>query len=403
MSEGGRRGGCPRCFRIVRPIAHATTDAAAFIERFANAVAVRTTLAVALCLSACTRAPTTASALAVRQVWERYLASRNGQFAANAGTPSALWSASEQAQWPMYDLAGFYVPDKSVPDVVSVTPVDPAVDSAYQIVTRFWPAGTAPRDSSKNPVLTMTVYARREGGRWVLANALPFRTHTWIRETRGRIHYRVAPALRFDTSKAANAARFVDSLATAFDVPAPEHIDYYVAESVDQAMDILGVVVPERFGAAGGFAKPVNLQVFSGIPAIGENYRHELAHVVLLPVVQGASMSLLASEGVPTRFGGTAGRDYAGSVRHLDAVLRTQPQLDLNAMVFDQSVSAELRNAAGAVLAQMVNEAGGVDALRVYLRTPSGRMRAELERLLQRPWLTIVDEWRQRVGQIAAT
>jgi hypothetical protein len=163
------------------------------------------------------------------------------------------------------------------------------------------------------------------------------------------------------------------------------------------------VVVPERFGAAGGFAKPVNLQVFSGIPALGENYRHELAHVVLLPILRDAPTTLLASEGVPTWFGGTAGRDYAGSVRHLDAALRTQPQLDLNAMVFDQSVSAELRNAAGAVLAQMVNEAGGVDALRAYLRTPSGRMRAELERLLQRPWPTIVDAWRRHVQRIAAS
>jgi hypothetical protein len=46
----------------------------------------------------------------------------------------------------------------------------------------------------------------------------------------------------------------------AFGVQAPERIDYYVAESVDQAMEILGLVVPERLGAAGGFAKPANFQ-----------------------------------------------------------------------------------------------------------------------------------------------
>jgi hypothetical protein len=249
----------------------------------------------------------------------------------------------------------------------------------------------------------MTVYARREGGRWVLANALPFRTHTWLRETRGRIRYRVAPALRFDASRATRAAAFVDSLAAAFGVPASERIDYYVAESVDQAMEILGVVVPERFGAAGGFAKPVNAQVFSGIPALGEEYRHELAHVVLSPILRDAPTTLLASEGVPTWFGGTAGRDYQGSVRHLDSLLRTQPQLDLNQIVFDMGVSAEIRNAAGAVLAEMLHEVGGVDALRVYLRTPVGRMRTELERVLRRPWPAIVDDWRRRVGQIAAT
>ena len=66
----------------------------------------------------------------------------------------------------MYDLAGFYVPDQAIPDVVSVTPVNPAVDTAYRIVTRFWPAGSVARDTAATPVLTMRVYARREGAHW---------------------------------------------------------------------------------------------------------------------------------------------------------------------------------------------------------------------------------------------
>jgi hypothetical protein len=127
-----------------------------------------------------------------------YLASKNGQFAAHAGTPSPHWSASEQTQWPMYDLAGFYLPDQAVPEVVRVTPVNAAVDSAYEIETRFWPAAATPRDSSTAPVLTMTVYARREGARWVLANALPYRTQAWRREQRGPHQLsRGAPRWRF--------------------------------------------------------------------------------------------------------------------------------------------------------------------------------------------------------------
>lgn len=353
--------------------------------------------------SACAAAPTKASELAVRRVWDEYLVSRKGQFAANAGTPSPLWSAPEQAQWPMYDLAGFYLPDQAVPEVLSVTAVNAAVDSAYQIVTRFWPDGTTPRDSSTRPVLTITVYARREDGRWVLANALPFRTSTWVRETRGRVTYRIAPALRFDATKAVRAAAFVDSLATAFGVAAPPRIDYYVTESVDQALEILGVVMPERFGGAGGFAKPVNFQVFSGIPALGEEYRHEIAHVVLLPIIRGSSTSLLASEGVPTWFGGTAGRDFQGSVRHLASRLIAEPRLNLDKIVDDMGVASDIRNAAGAVLAQMVHEVGGVDAVREYLRTPGRGIRQVLERLLRRPWSTVVEDWRQRVDRIAAT
>lgn len=361
------------------------------------------TLLLAAGLASCVGPPSAASELAVRQLWDAYLASKDGQFAANAGTPSPLWSAAEQAKWPMYDLAGFYITNHAIPDVLSVTPVNAAVDSAYQIVTRFLPAGSVAGDTSVTPLLTMTVYARREGRRWVLANALPFRTSDWSRETRGRIAYRVAPALHFDAVKAARAAAFVDSLATAFAVQAPTRIDYYVAESVDQALEVLGVIVPERYGPAGGFAKPVNLQVFSGIPALGEDYRHELAHVVLLPIIRGSSTSLLASEGVPTWVGGTAGRDYKESVRHLASLLRADPHVDLDAIITDLGLSSEIRNAAGAVLAEMLNDSGGVDAVRAYLQT-SGTprtMQETLERLLQRPWPGIVEEWRRRVDAIA--
>lgn len=355
-------------------------------------------------MGACTRAPTQESEYTVRRIWADYLASKHGQYAANAGTPSSLWSAGEQTQWPMYDLAGFYVPDQAVPEVISVTPVNAAADTAYQIVTRFWASDATSRDSTTAPVLTMTVYARRDGGQWVLANALPFQTHAWRRETRGRIHYRVAPALRFDAARAELAARFVDSLAAVFKLPPPPRIDYYVAESVDQAMEILGAAVPQRFGAAGGFAKPVNGQVFSGIPALGENYRHELAHVVLLPIVRDGNTSLLASEGVPTWFGGTAGRDYEQSVRHLASLLRLQPTLTLDTIVNRMSVPADIRNAAGAVLAEMVHESGGVDAVREYLQTPGNpvAIRAVLTRRAGQPWPAIVEAWQRRVDRIAA-
>lgn len=352
--------------------------------------------------SACVGPPTPDSERAVRELWTEYLASKQGRFAANATAPTSLWSAAERKRWPLYDLASLYLPDHALPEVVSITPVDAAVDSAYRIVTRFWPADTSAPSSSATPVLTMTVFARREGPRWRLASALPYSTSAWVRETRGRITFRISPGLRFDPAKADRAAGFVDSLASALRVPAPPRIEYYVAESVDEAMEILGAVVPERFGPNGGFARPINAQVFSGIPALGENYRHELAHVLLLPIIRDASSSLLASEGVPTWLGGTAGRDYPGSVRGLAALLRAQPQIDLHRIVYDGSLPSAIRNPAGAVLAEMVHEAGGVEALIEYLRSPGAAIPDTLERLLQRSWDDIEAEWRRRIDRIAA-
>lgn len=337
---------------------------------------------------------------AITRLWQEYLESKQGRYMANAGAPSSLWSAAEQAQWPMYDLSGFYLPDGAVPEAVRVTAA--SGDSVYQVVTRFRQSDAASDNADGRALLTMTVMARREGTGWVLANALPHHTTQWPITTTGPITFHVAPSLSFDSGRASLAAGFVDSLARAFQVPVPR-IDYYVAESVDQALAMLGAEFPERFGAAGGFAKPVNGQVFSGIPAVGENYRHELAHVVLYPVVRDAGTSLLASEGVATWLGGTAGGDFQSAVRGLDAVLRARPELTLDAIVDGAEVGSEIRNAAGGVLAQMVHEAGGAEAVRGFLRAgalPAG-IRAQLERLLARPWAQIVSDWRATVSRLA--
>lgn len=358
---------------------------------------------LAATLWACASAPSRTSELAVRRTWDEYLASKKGQYGRYAGEPSPLWDEAEQRMWPMYDLAGFYLADGAIPEVLSVTRVGTRADTAYRIITRFWPQGTTTRDSSTAPELTMTVYARRGAGRWVLANALSYETASWRRETRGRVTFRIAPTLQFSDARATRAAAFVDSLASAFSVAPPPRLDYYSTESVDQALEILGAAFPRRFGSGGGFAKPVNFQVFSGIPSLGEEYRHEIAHVVLLPIIRGSSTSLLASEGVPTWFGGTAGRDFRNSVRYLDSMLTAQPQITLDKVLDDMSVPSEVRNATGAVLAEMLHETGGVEAVREYLRTPGQGIRDLLVRSLQRPWPEISAAWRERVHRIAAT
>ena len=341
--------------------------------------------------------------LAVEALWREYLSAKKGAYAANAGARSPLWSAEEQSRWPMYDLAGFYLPDNAVPEIVSIKRSAANVKGSYQVVTQFWSDSTAMRRGTSLPILTMTVYARREKGRWAFASALSYTTANWKRQTRGRIDYRIAPTLRFSPEKAERAAKFVDSLATALDVEAPARIEYYVCESVDQAMQIIGAVVPERFGAAGGFSKPINHQVFSGIPALGEEYRHELAHVVLMPIVQQSGSSLLASEGVPSWLGGTGGRDYRRSVSLLDSLLQGQQEITLDRIVDDHALPSTVRNAAGAVLSEMVHEKGGRAALRTFLQAPDRRVRDVLMQTLDEQWPRIVAEWRARVRRIAGT
>src|ERR1041385_7721791 len=140
----------------------------------------------------------TSTEAVIYRTWRQYLESKHGQFAANAGTPSELWVAAEQAKWPMYDLAGLYIPDGAVPQVLSIQPADSSRNPEYAIAPRSSSPDSAAAGSASKPVLTMSVYAVQEGNRWLLANALPRKTRVWFRQTVGQITYYVEPGRQFE-------------------------------------------------------------------------------------------------------------------------------------------------------------------------------------------------------------
>jgi len=337
---------------------------------------------------------------AIYRRWQEYIRSKRGGLAVNASTPSPLWAADEQAKWPMYDLAGFYVPDGSVSEVVSIHPAEHTRSSEYEVVTRFLLSGST---GTPRTVLTMAVYAVQLGNQWRFANALPRRTRSWYSERIGQITYFIEPGLRFDRSKARRAVAFVDSLAVAFEVPPLGPVDYYVTATVDGALHALGVDYPTTFGPGGGFAKPVNRQVFAAVPHWGEEYRHELAHLVLLPLVQGRSVTIIASEGIATWLGGTAGMDRARAAQGLRSYLSAHPTVSLDSALTLGGLPQTQTYVAGAVLCELVFRQGGTAALKQFLRMGPGpvQLRAGLLELLQRPWDRIQADWRDALEHMA--
>lgn len=297
----------------------------------------------------------------------------------------------------MFDLAGFYIPDGAANEVESIRKTR---RDEYELVAVFRRAGDP--DSS---AMTITVFGVREGGRWVLANALPRRTAHWQRQVVGRITYFVDPRLKFSPSKARQALTFTDSVAKAFALPRLGPTDYYVASSVDVALESLGVKTTQRYGAAGGFSKPVNHQVFSGIPAQGENYRHELAHLVLRPLFNGSTPTLLASEGLATWLGGTGGTDFRGSVRVLEKHLIDNPTVTLDSIIDRPATPQAVRYAAGAVLCEMLARHGGARSIAAFHGAGPGpiQVRAALVRVLDRTWPVVASEWRALVARLAST
>lgn len=335
----------------------------------------------------------------VRRAWQRYLDSRGG-FYSRCWVPSPLWRRSERERWPCFDLAGSAVPLGMDPDGISVEPTESSDAPEYEIRTRYRWRDSAAAGGAWGDRVTTTVYAIREDGRWAFSNALLRTTGDWSRETVGPVTYVREPGLSFDPEEARRAIAFTDSVAAAFDVPPLGPTTYYVTSSVDAAYGIVGVEFAATVGPGGGFARPVNGQVFSGTPALGGAYRHELLHLILMPL-HTSETTVWASEGVATWLGGTSGRDYEGAVAELEQVLRPDPAASLASILSSASYSNAERYPAAAVLVAMVFEAGGIPAVETLLR--SGPSLAAFKRaageLLQLPWKSIETRWREAVRQ----
>jgi hypothetical protein len=331
-----------------------------------------------------------------RALFSMYLNSKKrGDYSPNAAS-AGLWVSDEQKRWPMYEIAAFYLAPGALLHDWDVDTVPGSKPIEYRIRASFR------EDSTKRaPTVTMTLYATRENGDWKLANALPRHTRSWTRATVGPITYVYPTGYKYDARRANRAVRFTDSLATAFGVPRLAPIEYYLGSSLDEIYQILGLEYVRKFGPVGGLAQPVNRMLFSGIPSDGEEYRHELAHMMLLPL-NGAGTAYFVSEGTATWLGGTTGMSFRDAVLALRAYIRGKPDVTLDAFLsrpFEWPKPSMY--AAAGVMVAMVFDAGGTAAVKeLFSRggaTPA-QTHATVQRLLaKRSWADVEAEWRRRI------
>jgi len=152
-------------------------------------------------------------------LWRSYLLSRPDSI-----RPTVSWSRSEQERWPQFDLlSGYVYQGFSHFTVVHLAPAV-GLDSTYLIRTLV--SGVSDSVHDVRPLALYRVYAIREDGRWVLANALPRLTRGWHHETIGRVTFVFPSGRSFSRSLAVRTSAFVDSLAQAFQIPPPPTVDY---------------------------------------------------------------------------------------------------------------------------------------------------------------------------------
>ncbi len=337
----------------------------------------------------------------VSRSWTTYLAGLQGRLYTGACTPSPDWLAAEQARWPCYNLAFLYLSDDARVAQVDIQSAALPGNTLYRVRTLF--RGDSATSPMRSDSVYVTVFATREKGRWVFANALPILTQSWKRERVGAIEYVMEPGYAFNRARADSAIMFTDSLAAVFAVPRLAPLTYYLTSTSDEMTRIIGLETRIKWGPSGGLAQAVNHQLFSGMPAIGERYAHELVHIMLRPLVKRTIS--LADEGVATWLGGTTGMDFPTVARSLASLLTSRPAIGLDAIMAGNvtipygTLTVSARYPAGAVLAMMVHERAGVAGIRTLLDAGYGvgEFKQTMEQLFGVPWATIATQWRRRV------
>jgi hypothetical protein len=279
-------------------------------------------------------------------------------------SPNPDWSSTEQQRWPVFDLLSGYV-YQGFPHV-TVVQLAPAVglDSTYLIRVLISSVDDATRDV--RPLALYRVYAVRESGRWVLANALPRMTQDWQSESIGSITFLFPPTHRLARSRAGATARFVDSLARAFDLPVAE-TSYYFSDDLIETLRVLGLeYFPLGSDTVGGRSNSADHLVFIGSSAAGETYRHELAHVVLQPLITRYHPPGIVMEGLMTWTGGSAGLSFPELLPGLAGFLARHPGVTLDTVLTHPPAregSLDVGYDGAASLCAMVFERGGTAAV----------------------------------------
>jgi hypothetical protein len=316
--------------------------------------------------------------------------------------PTPYWRAAEQREGEQYDPASGILGYQLPGTIVQLSP-DVPHDSTYVLKVLF-----ALTDSARarwQPLALQRFYVVRQDTSWVLTSALRRHTAGWTVTAVGPLSYRYDPQYPFSIERARSAAAFVDSLVKALELPPPDTIRYYLAESADEMARLLGfdwLKLPSGpESGRGGWAGASSL--YSGDDRRGEDYRHELAHLIAGPLRSSTGRHRFIEEGFATWLGGTAGLSLAAGIPRLTAFVREYPSYPWRDLA-SYSTPDDIRHLSGALLFEAVHREAGWPGVRMLLE--AGRSDDALLSALP-PALRMTPEtferwWRSEIARASA-
>lgn len=310
------------------------------------------------------------------------------------------WSQAEQITGHVYDPASTILGYSLPATVVQISP-DVPDESTYIIKLLY-----AITDSARfrfQPIAVQRLYAIQEDTSWVLTSALARHTAHWPSTLVGGIRYHYAPQYPFRLERARSAMSFVDSLAIALQVPPPDSIEYYLFSSADDMMRALGydwIKLPSGPKSNRGGRGSGQL-VYSGDPAQGEGYRHELVHTVASALRSSEGRHQFIEEGFATWVGGTGGTKWSNGLATLEAFARAHSDYSWRELARN-SGPEDVRYLTGALLFDAVYRSAGWPGVRDLLRAgrSSTSIFAALPSSLQLTAASFGDWWRSEINRL---
>jgi hypothetical protein len=288
-----------------------------------------------------------------------------------------LWSTRHPIDARAGDLARGYAYQGFPTTVLGVTPAARG-DSVYVVKLLHARGDSTGRVYTLGMQRLLALRAPGSPHGWQLANPLPLLTRDWKRLRSGRVTFHYAPGQTPSPARAARTARFVDSLAALVRLPAPPAIDYLVTASPDEYFRAIGMdffVLPSGRGTAtGGNAIMHANIVLAGDPAQAEEYRHEVAHLVLRDHFGGG---LILGEGIATWLAGSRGRPREVLFARLAEYQRARPDVTLAGLIAGElpggwtNAEGDALYASAALFVDAIVRRGGIDALLRLRGTPS--------------------------------
>jgi hypothetical protein len=280
-------------------------------------------------------------------------------------THTALWSATEQARFPYYDLTADLLYQGFPATIVEVTPA--AADSSLWVAKTLF-ARADSGGTNIQPLGLQRLYAQRSADGWQLGSALPVLTRRWRVQRVGGLVYHYDPSTSLDRGRARLADLFIDSVAAVLGVARPPHVDYYLATSFEAVRRLQGLDWALNRAMVGGQAIPEDSLLFSGAPAFGEAFTHELVHLVLAAYGSARTRHRFVEEGVATWLGGGS-RDphYRAYVQLLVRYQAAHPDSTLRDLLSVFGGDDSPFYASGALVADAVFRRYGQDGIRRLL------------------------------------